>query len=191
MDATRRRLLAVTGSALATALAGCATGGGGTTTADSTSGGATTAPESDEPTASTTSADGSTTGEAPTDATSTNSSTDATTTESSTTDPSTETATGGETTSVTVGPDGDFRFAPDVVRIAVGDTVTWEWASGGHNVVPTAQPGGADWGGTEDGSGTTYAAGHEHSHTFTVAGRYEYHCAPHQSLGMTGSVVVE
>lgn len=92
---------------------------------------------------------------------------------------------------VLVGPDGAFRFDPASFTVQTGDTVKWTWESGGHNVVPASQPSGADWEGTPDGPGTTYPGGYTDSHTFETAGAYEYYCAPHRSVGMTGSFTVE
>lgn len=96
---------------------------------------------------------------------------------------------------VTVGPGGDLRFDPKTITIHAGDTVRWHWGSGGHNVVSGS-------GGTADGmfcspgdqgcsnavlspSGTTY------EHTFAATGTFHYFCSAHQSLGMTGTVMVE
>lgn len=90
---------------------------------------------------------------------------------------------------VVVGPEGKLRFAPESFTVATGDTVLWEWESGGHNVSPESQPDGANWPGKDEqftyGSGTTYR------YTFEVAGEYRYHCDPHQSSGMRGSFTVE
>lgn len=107
-----------------------------------------------------------------------------------TTEASTSTESDGPTT-VVVGPNGDFRFAPTSVTVAVGDTVEWFWSSGGHNVVADSTPDGADWTGTADAPSAVYDAGHEYSHTFEVAGTHSYYCNPHRGSGMTGEVVVE
>lgn len=88
---------------------------------------------------------------------------------------------------VTVGPDGRLVFRPETFQIAAGETIRWEWASPGHNVSPESQPSGATWPGDDE---TTYPAGRTHTYTFTVAGRYVYHCDPHQSVGMRGSFTV-
>lgn len=106
------------------------------------------------------------------------------------TDTPTASPTDGVAQEVTVGPGGDFRFAPSGFEIAVGDTVRWQWDSAGHNVRPNAMPDGADWPGTEGGDSTTFSAGHTYSYTFEVAGSYEYYCAPHRSAGMTGTFTV-
>lgn len=92
---------------------------------------------------------------------------------------------------VTVGPGSAFRFEPETARIATGETVRWRWDSGGHNVKATSTPSDADWTGTPGGDSETFDAGHVYEHTFDVAGRYDYVCVPHRSLGMEGAVVVE
>ena len=51
-----------------------------------------------------------------------------------------------------------------------------------------SQPTDADWPGEDEEFG--YSNGHTHSHTFEVAGDYEYFCEPHQSNGMEGSFTV-
>lgn len=91
---------------------------------------------------------------------------------------------------VRVGPNGEFSFAPSSFEIAAGETVRWTWDSSGHNVRPSVTPDGADWPGTPGGDGTLYDAGYTYSFTFEVTGTYEYYCAPHRSLGMTGAFTV-
>jgi plastocyanin len=95
----------------------------------------------------------------------------------------------GPTETVTVGPGGSLVFEPAELTIATGTTVNFVWDSNMHNVVPTSQPEGADWGG-EGEQGTTFDAGHEYSFTFTTTGTYEYVCTPHESAGMVGSIEV-
>lgn len=88
---------------------------------------------------------------------------------------------------VTVGPGGALEFDPEELTVAVGDTVTWEWGSGGHNVNPQSQPADANWQGEQD----LLERGAVHEHTFEVAGTYEYQCDPHAASGMVGTVIVE
>jgi len=88
---------------------------------------------------------------------------------------------------VAVGADG-FNFEPESFEIAAGDTVLWEWESSGHNIAVESQPSDADWPGEDEEFG--YSEGHTHSHTFEVAGGYEYFCEPHQTNGMEGSFTV-
>lgn len=92
---------------------------------------------------------------------------------------------------VTVGPGGSLRFDPDSVTVGTGETVRWVWESSNHNVKPETVPDGSDWTGSGGDRGTTYDTGHVYTHTFEVAGQYDYVCVPHQSAGMTGTVVVE
>lgn len=92
---------------------------------------------------------------------------------------------------VWVGPGGDLVFEPDSITVSTGTEVTWEWQSNTHNVKVESQPDGADWQGTEGGSGNTFDEGYVYSFTFEVPGTYEYYCAPHRAQGMTGEVVVE
>lgn len=97
----------------------------------------------------------------------------------------TPTPTSQETT-VLVGPDAQNVFEPDSLEIPAGTVVTFVWESGGHSLVVDSQPDGAEWAGVPE----TQSAGYEHSHTFEVAGTYEYHCGPHESFGMEGSITV-
>lgn len=91
---------------------------------------------------------------------------------------------------VVVGPDASFRFEPDTVEIAIGETVRWLWDSQGHNVRPGDVPSESDWSGTPGDDSDTYKSGYVYTHAFEVAGEYGYYCAPHRTSGMTGTVVV-
>jgi plastocyanin len=91
---------------------------------------------------------------------------------------------------VEVAADG-FSFAPETFSVAPGDTVHWVWRSGGHNIRVREKPGGSDWTGTPGTASDTYDEGYLHAHTFRASGRYEYFCAPHQTLGLEGSFDVE
>ena len=75
----------------------------------------------------------------------------------------------------------DFDFSPAVVNIQVGDTVVWNVVQGAHTV--TADDGSFS-------SGAVKAAPWTFSRTFNAAGSFGYHCQPHQSLGMVGTVNV-
>ncbi|KAA9399026.1 halocyanin [Haloarcula sp. CBA1130] len=90
---------------------------------------------------------------------------------------------------VAVAP-GSFSFEPESFEVPVRSTVLWVWEAGGHNVKPTATPEDSDWSGTPGDEGTTYSSGYEYAYTFEAVGEYEYHCVPHQSVGMTGSFTV-
>lgn len=91
---------------------------------------------------------------------------------------------------VDVAADG-FSFAPETFTVAAGDTVHWVWRSSGHNVRVREKPDDSDWTGTPGTASDTYGEGYLHAHTFQASGRYEYYCAPHQTLGLEGSFEVE
>jgi len=80
---------------------------------------------------------------------------------------------------------GHFGFGPPAVHVDNGATVLWEWTGegGGHTVV-SADDGPLDSGDAVAEPGVNY------SYTFESDGIYNYHCAPHQSLGMKGSIIV-
>ncbi len=86
---------------------------------------------------------------------------------------------------VTVAPDGTHEFSPADLDIEPGETVAFEWDADGHTVTVDSQPDDADWSGVD----STQSQGHTHTHTFDVAGTYEYYCRPHQSQ-MQGTITV-
>lgn len=103
---------------------------------------------------------------------------------------------------VTAGPDGNAVFEPAALTVTVGDTVTWGFASAGHNV--SCRPGDsekaelpddaepfASYGPDEPPQGTLVPRGDTYEHTFDVAGEYVYVCVPHVSRGMVGTIRVE
>ena len=92
---------------------------------------------------------------------------------------------------VTVAADGQLQFAPESFTISAGDTVRWEWAAGGHNVVPDETPAESDWSGSPGAPGETLSGGDTYEYTFDVAGEYSYYCNPHRSAGMDASFTVE
>lgn len=101
---------------------------------------------------------------------------------------------------VEVGPGGSYSFDPEEVTIGVGETVTWSFATGGHNVSARPEdysevslPEGADPFASFDGD-DPYSyndPGSTFSHTFETPGEYVYVCVPHAATGMIGRVVVE
>jgi len=98
--------------------------------------------------------------------------------------------TGQEEVTVTVGgaegASSSNVYGPPAVRVSPGTTVTFEWASVGHNVAVESQPDGASWEGhesLEDDGFTT-------QHTFETEGVYKYYCDPHLRVGMKGVVEV-
>lgn len=97
-------------------------------------------------------------------------------------------AAGGSTKTVKVGAQGNggyFAFAPEELTVAPGTTVVWKWTGkgGGHNVV--ADDGAFDSGSPVPDAGTTF------KHTFSETGEFPYHCVPHKSLGMVGTITVK
>ena len=100
---------------------------------------------------------------------------------------STETPPSNPDQRVAVGANG-LNFEPEAFEISAGDTVLWEWEGSGHNIAVESQPSDADWPGEDEEFG--YSKGHTHSHTFEVAGDYEYICEPHQGNGMKGRFTV-
>ena len=69
------------------------------------------------------------------------------------------------------------------LTIEVGDTVTWTWGPGTHNLEQIGDN-------TEPGFAEGYASqGHVYSHTFTTVGAHDYKCAPHPS-SMYGTITV-
>lgn len=98
-------------------------------------------------------------------------------------------------------------FNPPEITVSVGEEVVWENTSSRTHTV-TAYEGGipedAEFfasGGFEDeqtardawtdGFGGGIEAGEEYTHTFEVAGEYQYFCVPHEQGGMRGTIVVE
>jgi plastocyanin len=107
-------------------------------------------------------------------------------------------STGGGKT-VAAGPNGKLVFEPKQIEVSVGDTVTWEFESAGHNV--SARPQDGDKVSIPDGAkpfasydnGKTYAVvseGETYEYTFETPGDYTYVCIPHASSGMVGTVTV-
>jgi plastocyanin len=81
----------------------------------------------------------------------------------------------------------DNVFTPSTLRVKVGQTVVWEWASKGpHSVI-------GDFDGEEFNSGEhTGAEGccFAAIHLFGKSGTYQYFCGIHGG-GMSGTVIVE
>lgn len=94
--------------------------------------------------------------------------------------------TGSESVEIEVGAegnDGNYAFGPAAVQVDPGATVVWTWTGegGSHNVV------------AEDGSYESElydAAGETYKQTFDDDGVSRYFCAPHESMGMKGAVIV-
>ena len=89
--------------------------------------------------------------------------------------------------------DGDaFRYTPQSVTVAVGDTVVWFWQGAvARNHSVTADSGQAEQFDSDPGgppTNDTHPAGDSFSHVFTHEGRFTYHCRVHSD--MTGVVEV-
>jgi plastocyanin len=79
----------------------------------------------------------------------------------------------------------DFTFKPAELKIAVGDSVTWNFTAAGHTSASVAgQP--DSWQSIDDG---TNAVGDTFPHVFNTPGRYQYVCTVHRSF-MKGVVEV-
>ncbi|WP_123538071.1 plastocyanin/azurin family copper-binding protein [Halosimplex salinum] len=189
----RRRFLRLSGVGLAAAAAGCGQDDGEDTAAPGDDGGGDG--ETPTPTATSTTVPAETTdpGATPTASPTAPSGTGETPTPSPTPEPTpspTPTATPRQAAQVVAVADGALTFEPQVFEISTGDTVVWVWHSNGHNVRPSAIPRGSEFSGTPGDDGDLYEEGYEFSHTFEVAGEYEYYCNPHESAGMFGSFTV-
>lgn len=108
----------------------------------------------------------------------------------------------GGTTRVSM--NDDFAFDPATLTISSGTIVRWVNDSDvGHTVtayedrIPTEAAyfatGGfeSETAARNDVSGGLLATGDTYEHTFDITGTYEYVCIPHESSGMTGTVIVE
>ena len=74
-------------------------------------------------------------------------------------------------------------YSEDIVKIDVGDTITWTPTTIGHNVHFIAGPDGWDL-------PKKSKQNKEVVLTFDTPGIYLYQCTPHASMGMIGLVVV-
>ncbi len=74
-------------------------------------------------------------------------------------------------------------YSEDIVKIDVGDTITWTPTTKGHNVHFIAGPDGWDL-------PKKSKQNKEVVLTFDTPGIYLYQCTPHASMGMIGLVVV-
>ncbi len=79
-------------------------------------------------------------------------------------------------------------FTPADITIDIGETVFWDNQEGFHNVNGTqaAFPNNPE----SFGNGNAASAPWQYTHTFTLAGVYDYQCDPHAGLGMVGTVTV-
>ena len=75
-------------------------------------------------------------------------------------------------------------YSEDIVKVNIGDTVTWKPKTKGHNVEFISVPKGIK-------KIKKSKMNKEYSYTFDKAGIYLYQCTPHKSMGMIGLVIVE
>lgn len=76
-----------------------------------------------------------------------------------------------------------YMFAPMVIKVKVGDTVTWTNADSVHHTVT------ADTKSADAPDGPLIGQGESYAFKFTKAGTYTFHCTPHPY--MHGTVIVE
>ncbi len=93
---------------------------------------------------------------------------------------------GSSEVTIEVGGANGLAFLPTGVWIDTGTTVTFEWVSGGHNVLFESQPSDASVSGHEP----LESEGFSFSITFDTGGIYKYYCDPHRAMGMVGGIAV-
>lgn len=103
---------------------------------------------------------------------------------------------------VIAGPDGDAVFEPAELTVSVGETVTWGFASAGHNVscrpadseiveLPNGAYPFGSYAPEESPERSLVPRGETYEHTLDVAGQYVYGCIPHVGRGMAGTIRVK
>ena len=84
--------------------------------------------------------------------------------------------------------DGKYFFEPKQLTIQPGDTVTFLNAQDDtHDVMFSSVPKNVD---EMIMSPSMEKKGDKFSYTFTVPGTYQFHCHPHEALGMKGTLIV-
>ena len=79
----------------------------------------------------------------------------------------------------------DFEFKPAERKIALGDSITWNFTAGGHTT--KSAPGQPDsWVSIREGANP---AGTLYPHTFNTPGRFQYYCVQHKDF-MKGVIEV-
>jgi hypothetical protein len=68
------------------------------------------------------------------------------------------------------------------VNITVGDTVKWVWIEGSHTTTSDSTTGQNVWNADLNNVTPTFSV------VVTSPGVHQYHCIPHQGLGMVGSI---
>ena len=77
-----------------------------------------------------------------------------------------------------------FQFIPMNVNAVVGDTIEWQWLDGAHTTTSDDQNGADHWDSPLSSSHPVF------QYVITTAGVHGYHCIPHQSFGMVGTITV-
>lgn len=92
-------------------------------------------------------------------------------------------------------PDGPFRFQPDTLNIAYGDTVVWQWVSGGHDTAENGNVmcgGGAGlWFGPLDSGSPTHTVVFNQALIPAANATIFYECTVHCSFGMDGVIFIQ
>ena len=77
-------------------------------------------------------------------------------------------------------------FSKEIVRIKLGDTVSWKATDKGHNVEFIMK------GGVPEGIEKFKSkVGKDAEYTFSIPGIYAYWCTPHKTMGMIGFIIVD
>ena len=173
----RRRVLRTGAATLAALVPGCGLGPGDGTASGGGESATQTANSTGSPTASSTAEQTPTDEPRPT----------ATATPTATT---AGTPTPPEAAQVVAVADGATTFDPEYFELSTGETAVWVWHASGHNVQALSRPRGSTFEGSPGDKETTFEEGHTYSHTFEVAGEYEYQCYPYRNYGMQGSFTV-
>jgi plastocyanin len=77
----------------------------------------------------------------------------------------------------------NYMFVPESLSIAVNDTVEWQWIEGTHTTTSDSTTGENVWNSPIDASHQVFRL------VITSSGNHDYHCIPHQSLGMVGTIM--
>ncbi len=76
----------------------------------------------------------------------------------------------------------NFVFTPQDINITIGDTVEWQWVEGTHTTTSDSTSGTDVWDSPISSSVPVFSV------VIMTPGVHNYHCTPHQSLGMIGSI---